>query len=546
MDIFYSIATFLVGLGVLLYSVKALGEALEKTTGSRFRQGIAKMSGNRFGAAGLGAGITLLLQSSTASMAMFVALCNAGIIGIMQAVSVVLGVNVGSAITHVIVLFGSVKVLQILSLILVVGSFIMVFTKSNKIKNIGKLLFAIGLLFLSVTLMGQGMSVINEKHLLDGFITSVSNPILLILVFALFTCVIQTSMGAMAVLITFIGITSAGILPVSLAVWAVMGINLGTSISTMLVTIGASINSKRTGLMHVMFNVIGTIIFSILLCFLPITDWFSSINNNGIIVLIFEIMFNLTTALILMPFVKYFAKLTQIIFKEAKKKQSVVLTINEDVLKSPSVALPQVLNNLVQIYNALVEDFFKSIDYLFKKQERDKAKVVGDCIQIKKLDDELEKIIIQLTANVSEGDQKKLSKMLDIIHKNHSIIRKINKIIFYASRWDSKRPQFNQSESKDIKLMCDNILLISISAQTALKNMDSLDNVTSQDLIVKVLELDNEIDNIKNSIRTKAITNIKSDDRKKERFTTYSNIINAIEDVSEVFTTITIIAAEKE
>lgn len=544
MDIFYSVATFLVGLGVLLYSVKALGESLEKTTGSRFRQGIAKLSGNRFSAMGLGSITTLILQSSTASMAMFVALCNAGIVGLSQTVSVVLGVNIGAAITHIIVLFGSVRVLQILALILVVGSFIMVFTKSSKIKNIGKLLFSIGLLFLSVSLMSQGMAVINDKHLLDGFIASVSNPALIMLVFLLFTCLIQTSMGAMAVLITFI--TSAT-LSINLAIWAVIGINLGTSISSMLVTLGSSINSKRAGITHVLFNTIGAIIFSILLICFPLTQWLGSvISNSGVYVLICDLGFNLITAILLLPFVKYLTKLSQIIFKEPKKKNNITLSLSDDLLKSPSVALPQVLNNLVSIYNTLINDFFKSVDYLFNKEEKDKLKVTTDCIQIEKIDDELEKVILSLTASVSEGDQQKLSKMLDIIHKNHTILRKINKIIFYASRWDSKRPQFNKTEINDIKEMCDNILLSSVLALTALKNIDNLDQKQGQKLIVKALELDNNVDAIKNRIRTKTLLNIKSDDKKQERFTTYSNIINAIEDVSEVLTTITILATEKE
>ncbi len=544
MDIFYSITTFLVGLGVLLFSVKALGESLEKTTGARFRQTVAKMANNRFSASGLGTTITLLLQSSTASMAMFVALCNAGIVGLTQAVSVVLGVNIGSAITHIIVLFGSVKVLQLLSLILVVGSFIMIFAKSAKIKNVGRLLFSIGLLFLSITLMSQGMSVLNEKGLLDAFITSVSNPILLILVFALFTCVIQTSMGAMMVLITLIG---GGTLAVHLAPWAVMGINIGTSVSTMLVTMGASINSRRTGLVHVMFNIIGTIIFGTLMALLPIGRWLAQISSNaGIGILIFDLGFNILTALLLIGFVKYITKLMQIIFKEPKRRKVATISIDESVLDSPSVALPQVLNSLIEIYTTLSDDFFKSIEYLFNKNEKLKAKIASDCIEIDKADDLLEKTMIRLSSSVSEGDQEKLTQMLDIVHKNRTIIRKINKILFYASRWDSKRPQFNQTEAKYIHEMCFNIMSIRDCALFSLKNIDSAEQFVDHDLVVKVLELDNNVDNIKNNIRTQTISNIKSDEKKKEKFTTYSNIINAIEDVSEVFTTITIIATEKE
>ena len=117
MDIFYGIVTFLSGLGLLLFAIKVLGESMDKMTGSKFRQNIAKSVGNRFKAMGMGLGFTVLLQSSTASMAMFVVLCNAGIISLSQAISVVLGVNIGAALTHIVVLFGSVKIVQILCIL---------------------------------------------------------------------------------------------------------------------------------------------------------------------------------------------------------------------------------------------------------------------------------------------------------------------------------------------------------------------------------------------------------------------------------------------
>ena len=541
MDIFYGIVTFLSGLGLLLYAVKALGEALEKTTGSRLRNNITKSVGNRFGAAGMGLGFTVLLQSSTASMAMFVVLCNAGVIALSQAISVVLGVNVGAAITHIVVMFGSVKVVQILCVLSIIGVFVFLFAQSITIKNIGKLIAAVGLIFLGITIMSQGMSVINEKHLIDGFIEAMSSPVLMILLFMLFTCIIQTSMGAMAVLMTFAG----ALLPLELAVWAVMGINLGTSISSMLVTIGTTINAKRVGLTHVLFNVIGTILFSILMIFLPIPKWIMKITTvPGFVIIIFELLFNTITALLLIPFVNYIAKFMQIVFKEPKSKKSKIKVINEDIIKIPNVAMPEVVNNLSSLVNSLVGDFFKSVDYLLKKSAKLKAELVKDCLDIEKANSALENVIIQLTAGVSESDRRLLSRLLDIVHKNRTILRKIQKILFFAQRWDSKSPQFNKQEAKDIKEMCDNILLISVQALEALKNIDNEKTEREEKIIVKVLEYDNKVDEIKTRIRFDSLEIMKKDKGTIERFSTYTNIINAIEDVSEVFATIAIIASE--
>ena len=541
MDIFYGIVTFLSGLGLLLYAVKALGEALDKTTGSRLRQGITKAVNNRFSAAGMGLGFTVLLQSSTASMAMFVVLCNAGVISLAQAVSVVLGVNIGAALTHIVVMFGSVKVVQILCILVIIGVFIFLFGGSSTVKNVGKLIAAIGLIFLGITVMSQGMAVINDKHLIDGFIESVSSPILLILIFMLFTCIIQTSMGAMAVLITFVGT----LLPLELSVWAVMGINLGTSISSMLATIGTSINARRVGLTHILFNVFGTILFSLLMLFMPIAKWITMITTTpGFVIIIFELLFNTVTALILLPFINYIAKLLKVIFKEPKTKKSSVEVISEDIVKMPTMAMPQVVNNLTAMVKSLVDDFFMGIDYLLKKTPKLKANLTKDCVDISKANSVLENVIIQLTAGVSESDQKLLSKLLDIVHKNRTILRKLQKLLFYGQRLVETKTSFSKDEINDINEMSDNIMLISVQAVEALKNIEANRSTLSEKTIVRVLEYDNKVDEIKSRVRVNSLELMKQDKKNVERFSTYSNIINAIEDVSEVFATIAIIASE--
>lgn len=541
MDIFYGIVTFLSGLGLLLFAIKALGESMDKMTGSKFRQKIAKSVGNRFKAMGMGLGFTVLLQSSTASMAMFVVLCNAGIISLSQAISVVLGVNIGAAITHIVVLFGSVKIVQILCILSCIGIFIFLFASSQTVKNAGKLIASIGLIFLGITVMSQGMSVINEMHLIDGFIKAMSSPPLLVLLFMLFTCLIQTSMGAMAVLITFVGT----VIPLNSVIWAVMGINLGTSISSMLLVVGTSINAKRVGLTHVLFNVTATVLFSVLYAVLPLGNWIVAITNiPGFVVIINDLLFNVVMALILLPFVNYLAKFMQVIFKEPKVKKSAVEVISDDVIKAPNLAMPQVINNLTGLFEKLVQDFFKSVEYLTTRTPKLKNSVSKDCLDIDKANSALEDVIIQLTAGVSEGDKKLLSKLLDVVHKNRTIIRKIKKIIFYAGRWDDEGVKLNKREIADIQEMCDNIMLISAESKEALKNIDKDRTENSEKAIVKVLGYDNKVDEIKSRVRIDSLSIVEKDESQLERFSTYSNLINAIEDVSEVFATIAIIASE--
>ena len=319
MEIFLGVVTFLVGLGVMLFGVKMTSESLERTTGSRFRNVVTKATKNPFGAAGVGLGFTAILQSSTASMGLFAALTSAGVITLTQAVGVVFGINVGASIVHGVLIVGALKVLKILSLVIIVGVFILIFSKSLKVKNFARLFIFIGFLFLGITMTSDGMMALNDAQVFDSFTNFINNPVLILLIFILITCVLQTSLGTFTVLVSFL---TAGVISAEVAVWGVLGLNLGTALSSMLVTLGGTIDAKRMGFVHVMFNVVGVILFCLLLAFVPLGAYLESwLGNPMYVVLLFDIAFNVVIALGLMPFQKHITKLAAITFKEKKKRR---------------------------------------------------------------------------------------------------------------------------------------------------------------------------------------------------------------------------------
>ncbi|MDR0850047.1 MAG: Na/Pi symporter [Christensenellaceae bacterium] len=541
MEIFFGIVTFLVGLGVMLFGVKMTSEALERTTGSKFRNVITKATRNPFGAAGIGLGFTTILQSSTASMGLFAALCNAGVITLIQAVGIVFGVNVGAAVVHGLIVIGSLKVLKVLSLVIIVGMFVLLFSKSIKVKNFARLFVFIGLLFLGITIMSDGMGMLNDLHLFDGFANFISHPILIFLTFTVLTCLLQTSLGAFAVLISFL---TAGIISVDLALWGAIGLNIGTALSSMLVTLGGTLTAKRMGMVHVLFNVVGAVVFSIMLACVPLLGTYMEqwVGSAMFAVLLFDIIFNIVIALTLIPLRKHVTNLAAAVFKEKQRRhhQSALPAVAEI---TAATAVPVMLNSLIDIYTKLSGHFFKSVECAFSDDEEEKKFIEDDVAKINSYTFEIEKTIMNVSSGVSEGDQAKLSKILDIVHKNRTIIRKIQKIIFFSLRAENHKKHFTRAQEKSIKEMTDKVLLISVASLTALRMFDSTAEFDRNALMVRVLELDSDVDKIKAQTREAATAALKNKTENAENFTIHNSMINAIDDISETFATIAMIAS---
>lgn len=543
MDIVYGLATFFAGLGLLLFSIKLIGESLEKTSGAKLRKSFSTLTNNKFKGAGLGLGVTLLLQSSTAAIVMTVALCDAGVIAFLQTIPLVMGINVGSSITLILISFGSIKVVQILCVLVFVGAVIFIFARSPFLKNIGKLVIGLGALFLGITLMSSGMAVLND-HNIFSFITQVTNPALLILVFMLFTCVLQTSMGAAAILVTFLGVSGvAGIMSLQSALWAMVGINIGTSLSSYISTIGASKNAKRAGFMHILFNVLGAIIWSIILLFVPVSKGLSAITSMpGMHIFMFDVMFNLGTLLILFPFTKLWYKLVMWIFPEKKKRSSNKVMVNvKGLLDTPTIALGSLINKTTDIYKRSAELSLQSIDYVLDHDEKIKMLIQRDCMSIDESLNELENSLLQISTDTSASDQEKIKKTIDIIQRNKDISKSIKKLIVCGV--GSPKSALSNQEKKDIIVLQDKLRLMIIASLTAFEVMD-LDLVMEREpLVVRVLELGTQINNIKLTMKDSAVEKIKENKKTIANFTTLTTILNEIEWLGEKFTAVSILAS---
>ena len=312
------------GLALFLYGMQMMSDGLEDAAGNRMKMILEKLTSNRLLGVAVGAGITAVIQSSSATTVMVVGFVNSGMMTLNQAVWIIMGANIGTTITGQLI---ALDVGMMAPLFAFVGVAMIVFLKMPKIHHIGKIIAGLGVLFIGMDMMGAAMAPLQESEAFVSLMTKFSNPLFGILAGALFTAVIQSSSASVGILQT---LAATGLISFSSAVFVLFGQNIGTCITAVLASIGTNRSAKRTTVIHLMFNIIGTIIFTTLCLTLPVTDWIGSLTPGAPAAQIANMhtTFNIVTTLLLLPFGNYLAKAAERILPDAKGNEDKATTLS--------------------------------------------------------------------------------------------------------------------------------------------------------------------------------------------------------------------------
>ena len=322
MQFIQSLIWLLAGVGVFMVGMNFLSDALETSAGNGMKKLLEKIGHNRFSGVGIGAGVTAIIQSSSATSVMVIGLVNAGVMTLTQATAMIMGANIGTTITGVLVALKNHYFNMAMYLLTFVGVMMGLF-KKERLKIMGNLLCGLGLIFVGLSIMSSEQAFGNPlvENLFTDIFEVVEFPLLLILVGAIFTALIQSSSASTGVVISMVG---AGVLPLDLALFIILGVNIGTCVTALLASVGANINAKRVALIHFTFNAIGTALFTALIWIFRDTavhllvslipgDHPTSLQMR---VSIFHVIFNLTTTLLLLPFVKQLVNYSCLVIKD--------------------------------------------------------------------------------------------------------------------------------------------------------------------------------------------------------------------------------------
>ncbi|WP_455719046.1 Na/Pi cotransporter family protein, partial [Anaerosporobacter sp.] len=255
------------GLALFLLGMKMMSDGLEKAAGNKMKKILEKLTTNRFIGVAVGAAITAVIQSSSATTVMVVGFVNSGLMTLRQAIWVIMGANIGTTITGQLI---ALDIGVVAPLFAIIGVVLIVFLKSKKLYNIGYIIGGLGVLFIGMEMMGDSMSGLRDSKLFMDAVTNLSNPLFGIAVGAIFTAIIQSSSASVGILQA---LSMSGVITLDRSVFVLFGQNIGTCITAVLASIGTTRNAKRTTIIHLMFNIIGTAVFTCICLVLPLTDW---------------------------------------------------------------------------------------------------------------------------------------------------------------------------------------------------------------------------------------------------------------------------------
>ena len=312
-DIWPSLLGLCSGMALFLYSIKITSGSLQTIAGDKLKNVLAKLTGNRVLGVAVGAGITALIQSSTATSVMAVGFVNAGLMDLYQALWVIMGANIGTNITAQLIAFDVGAFAPVVALL---GTFFCLLTKDKKMRSIGEAIAGLGFIFVAMSLMKESMAPLSELDIVKDIFASINNPFIGIIVGIIFVIIIQSSAAGVGVLQAMaMSASGAQLITLEQAMFLIFGLNIGTCVTAVFASIGGSRNATRAGMLHMLFNVIGTVIFTVAYYLLPVADWVRALSPNDVARQFanMHLVFNLASTVILLPFGHLIVKLVKII-----------------------------------------------------------------------------------------------------------------------------------------------------------------------------------------------------------------------------------------
>ncbi len=314
MVVFTNLLLLMGGLGVFLLGMELISHNLQAVAGGRIRRMIGKVSNKKLANVGVGAGAAMLLESSSATTVILLGFVNAGLVSLIQASLIIMGANIGTTITVVIISFNHFPIGEFIGMLVLVGIIVIVSSKQDKHKKIGYAICGMGLIFIGLYIMEQSVAFLKDSTAFVDVVSRMNNDFLLLVIGTAFTALIQSSSATTGMALTM---AEAGILPLSATFAIILGSNLGTCMTAILASIGSSVNGKRTAVIHLLFNAIGVCIYMPLVIIFgdKVADYFTTKCSPSVIIAYFHVIFNISTTLILLPFVNKLAKLSEDIVK---------------------------------------------------------------------------------------------------------------------------------------------------------------------------------------------------------------------------------------
>ena len=513
----YDILNLLGGIALFLFGMHTLSAALEKLAGGKLEHLLEKATSRPIKGVVLGAIITAVIQSSAATTVMIIGFVNSGLMKLSQAIGVIMGANIGTTATSWLLSLQSIdgsegfSVLNLLKpttftpILAVIGVILIMFTKSDRKKTIGTILAGFAVLMFGMNAMSSATAGLEQNETFCNILMMFSNPILGVIAGAVLTAVLQSSSASIGILQSIA--ISTGKVTYAIALPLLLGQNIGSCVTALISSIGANKPAKRVAVVHLYFNVIGTVlflsVFYLINAFIDLPFMQDSLNAVGIAVI--HTGFNVLTTALFLPFTKQLEKLACLTVRDkpGEKKQDAPM-LDERLLKTPSVAIEQCRNVSIRMAELTLETLCTSLEVVMEYDQKKCNEVIDNENSIDLYEDKIGSYILKISSkDLSETDSKIVSMMLHTIGDLERISDHAVNIIEAAGEMHTKKIKFSDQALRELKVM--------IKAVSEILDMSINSFIKADVNLAKCVEpLEDVIDQLRNELKSRHIERLRS------------------------------------
>jgi len=448
---------FLGGVGLFLYGIKIMGQGLEMAAGSKLKSMLDKVTSNKFMAVLIGVIVTALIQSSSATTVMVVGFVNAGLMNLVQATGVIMGANIGTTVTSVLI---ALDLSEIAPIFVFGGAALLVFAKKKFLTHIGEIIAGFGLLFIGMDTMSTAMEPLRDSpFFIDLMVGAKENPMIGILVGLVFTAVIQSSSASIGILQA---LALKGLVPIEFAVFVLFGQNIGTCVTALLSAAGSKTNSKRAAVIHFLFNVLGTVIFVLISLFTPYVELLKMISDDTVVqISAAHIIFNVVSTLILFPFSNKIVALSRRLIpdKEDKLSKTPQLSyLDERILSTPPLAVKQAGNEVIRMAELAKENFIKAAKAFINIDDTELDEIENTEEVINFLNHSITPYLVKINnLDISEQDSEYISSLFHAVTDIERIGDHATNLAEATIYRRDNKPVLSEDAISELNIMIDNI-----------------------------------------------------------------------------------------
>ncbi len=535
-DIF-NVLTLIGGLAMFLFGMNTLSAALEKLAGGKLEKWLEKLTSNPVKGVLLGMSVTAVIQSSSATTVMMVGFVNSGIMKLRQAIGVIMGANIGTTITSWLLATNSIEgtgFLEFLKpdaftpVLALIGIVLIMFTKSDKKHNIATILLGFAVLMFGMDQMSSAVKVLKDIPEFREAMTMFSNPILGVIAGAVLTAIIQSSSASVGILQTVA--ESTGTITHAIALPILLGQNIGTCVTALISSIGANKAAKRVAIVHLYFNIIGTV--ALLSLFYLINSFvnFSFMNEqlSGISIPIIHTAFNVLATCLFLPFTKQLEKLACLTVRNKKGEEEVQMPMLDDrLLVTPGIAIEQCRNVCIRMADLTRKTIIDSLDMLTKYDAKKATEIIENETTIDIYEDKIGSYLLKVTAkDLNEHDSKVASKLLHTIGDLERISDHAVNIVEAAEEMHQKKIRFSDEALNEIDVINNAVVEI------LNKSIDAF--IASDISLAKQVEpLEDVIDDLRTELKTRHIERLREGKCTIELGFIHSDLLTNLERVSD-------------